>query len=342
MTDLFNKLLILRTPGIGPVKYADLISRFGSVDAAAASLGADDTLKDAVHREMDRAASLGVTFLTDEDERYPVALRAIKNHPPILTVRGNIDTLSKPIVGMVGTRHATGAGMRFISELARDFADHGYAVVSGMAMGTDTAAHTGALNANGDQQTIAVLAGGVDYIWPLENEALYHKIIERGAIISEMPVGFIPIATNFAQRNRWVAGMSEKLILGEADLKSGSIITARFAIKVSRPVYAVPSHPSDARAAGPNKLIKEGVATLCMGSKDFFDEISTSNTDQKQLNLKKNEKENDLLDKLGIIPQSESVLAELVKKSVAEIKCDLVVLELQGLARKQNGGYVKA
>ena len=338
MDDLFYKLLILRTPGIGPVKYAELIHKFGSVHEAAASLIANEMLKDQVLREMDLAAKLGIKYLSDDDMLYPAALRAIKNHPPVLTVRGNTDVFAKPVVAMVGTRHATGAGIKFMADLAKEFTKNGHAVVSGMAMGTDTAAHIGALHVDGNSQTIAVLAGGVDYIWPLENESLYHKIIERGAVISEMPVGRMPVANNFVQRNRLIAGIADKLILGEADLKSGSMTTARFAIEYARPVFAVPAHPSDARAEGPNKLIKDGLAILCTGKKDFFiaDEVKKQEANSKNIQM-----ENQLLDKLGIIPLSESVLAQLVKKDIAEIKRQLVVLELQGCVRKQGGGYVR-
>ena len=243
------------------------------------------------------------------------------------------------MVSMVGTRHATAAGMNLMADMAHVFADNGYSVVSGMAIGTDSAAHRGALRANGDSVTVAVLAGGADYIWPLENESLYWDIIARGAVISEMPVGFTPVATNFIQRNRIVAGLCERLILGEADMKSGSMATARFAIEYGRSLYAVPSHPSDARASGPNSLIRSGDAILCNGAGDFF-EIDKK-TQKNKKNEIKDESENSLVDKIGTIPVSESVLAEIVKKSVSEIKSELVVLELQGLVRKVDGGYVK-
>ncbi len=240
---------------------------------------------------------------------------------------------------MVGTRHATAAGMEFTANLATEFASHGTAVVSGMAIGTDTAAHRGALRAAGCAQTIAVLAGGVDYIWPLENESLYWDIVSRGVVVSEMPVGFTPVAQNFVQRNRWVAGIGEKLILGEADMQSGSMRTARFATDMGRKIYAIPSHPADFRAAGPNSLIKSGVAELCMGASDFSELENNSQSLQKK--TKKDTGENSLLDKLGTIPVSESVLAEIVQKSILEIKRDLVVLELQGLVQKVDGGYIR-
>lgn len=340
MNDLFEKLLILRTQKIGPARYNDLVARFGSVVAAADSLKSDGAHVDMVRREMDMAAKLGIEYVADDDVRYPPALRMIKNHPPVISVRGNISTLSKPVVSMVGTRHATMAGMDFMAQLADSFASHGYAVASGMAMGTDTAAHRGALRAGVHDVTIAVLAGGVDYIWPLENESLYYEILERGCVVSEMPVGYKPIATNFVQRNRIVAGLCNTLILGEADMKSGSMTTARFAIEYGRHVYAIPSHPSDLRAFGPNSLIRSGNATLCMGVSDFF--ASVKNDAQNKKNEKKDDSKNSLIDVLGTIPVSESVLAEVVKKSVSEIKSELVVLELQGIVRKVDGGYVRA
>ncbi|MBR2510952.1 MAG: DNA-processing protein DprA [Alphaproteobacteria bacterium] len=339
MSDLFEKLLLFRMPGVGAAKYAKLIQKFGSVRAVLQYIDVPDKLKDDVLREMERAERLNIHYIADEDDMYPQNLKQLPNHPPVVTVRGNLGVLSRPMVGMVGTRHATAAGQQLIAEIAESFAGHGYAVVSGMAIGTDTAAHRGALRASGNVQTIAVLAGGVDYIWPVENESLYYQILERGAVISEMPVGFEPRTTNFVQRNRWIAGLSEKLILGEADMQSGSMTTARFATEYGREVWAIPSHPLDPRALGPNSLIRSGDAKLCIGVQDFFCDDKKEKNNKKIIT--KNDSENVLIDNLGNIPVSESVLAEIVKKSVSEIKSELVVLELQGLVRKVDGGYVK-
>lgn len=334
MDMLLNKLLILRTPGVGPAKYNKLLAEYGDVSTVVDSLKLGVDFIDDVKREIDRANDLNIKYVTDEDFWYPNNLLKIKNHPPVISIRGNLETLNKKSVSMVGTRHSTATGMDFISELACGFAEHNFAVVSGMAMGTDTAAHVGALRTNGNSQTIAVLAGGVDNIWPLENESIYYEIMERGILISEMPVGTAPVASNFIQRNHWIAGLADIFIIGEADAKSGSMTTARFAIDYEKRVFAIPGHPSDPRSAGPNSLIKSGVATLCMSLKDFFDD-----TDETK-NKKNKVSDNDILDKLGMIPVSESVLANLVKKTVPEIKASLVVLELQGLIRKQDGGYV--
>jgi DNA processing protein len=237
---------------------------------------------------------------------------------------------------MVGTRHATAAGMEFMSELAHEFAKRGYAVVSGMAMGTDSAAHNGALRDSGDSQTIAVLAGGVDYIWPLENEKLYHEIIERGCVVSDMPVGFKPVANNFISRNRVVAGLSSELILGEADEKSGSVATANFVLELGRRLWAIPSHPSDERSVGPNRFIASGSAKLCSGASDFFASSSKKNGGKE-----KNETTSMRFDLIGSVPVSENVLTGLVKKSISEIAPELVRLELDGLVKKTSGGYVR-
>jgi DNA processing protein len=339
MSDLFKKLLIIRTPKIGPVRYSELVARFGSVDAVVDFLNPDSNFRDGVLREMDAAHKMNIHYVSDDSEFYPSSLRNVKNHPPIISVRGNLETLTKPTVSIVGTRHATGVGMKFVADMATAFAEHDVSVVSGMAIGTDTAAHRGALRAAGNSNTIAVLAGGVDYIWPLENESLYCEIVERGVIISEMPVGFVPVATNFVQRNRWIAGISDKLILSEADMKSGSMTTARFAIDFGRDVWAIPSHPADFRGAGPNSLIRNGDAKLCVGIQDFFQD--TQKEKMKIKNPKKDDSENSVFDKIGSVPVSESVLTELVKKTVSEIKSELVVLELQGLIRKVDGGYVR-
>jgi len=334
MEMLLQKLLILRSPNVGPVKYNKLIAEHGDVCAAVDSLHLNQEFIDSIRHEMDCAMDLGIKYISDDNPYYPKNLRDIKNHPPVISARGNLETLKKKVVSMVGTRHSTASGMNFMSEIATAFAEHNFAVASGMAMGLDASAHAGALRVSGDSQTIAVLAGGVDYIWPLENESLYYEIMDRGVLISELPVGATPVASNFIQRNHWIAALADLFIIGEADAKSGSMSTARFAIDYKKRIFAVPGHPSDPRSIGPNSLIKNGLATLCMSVKDFFDDEKDKN------HIKNDARENDVLDKIGMIPVSESVLANLVKKTVPEIKADLVMLELQGLIRKQDGGYV--
>ena len=337
MNEIYESLLILRSPKVGPVAYNELISRFGSVSAAVEFLNLGAEHRDSVLREMDAARRLNIEYIMDTDSRYPAMLRAVKNHPPVLTARGNIDTLRCESVAMVGTRHATAIGMEFVADIANAFAAHGISVVSGMAIGTDSAAHIGALRAAGNMNTVAVLAGGADYIWPMENEKLYYEILERGVVVSDMPVGFIPKGTNFVQRNRIIAAIGSKLVLSEADLNSGSMKTVDFAEKFGRTIYAIPSHPADLRGMGPNSLIRSGRAILCMGASDFF-----ANTEKSPEKSSDTESENDVFDKIGTVPLSESVLAEIVGKNITEIKRELVILELQGLIRKTDSGYVRA
>lgn len=337
MKDLFERLLILRSPKIGPASYNNLLGQFGTDAEILKHMNVSNELRDSVLREMDLANRLNVHFIADDDDLYPENLRAIKNHPPVLTARGNIETLRRESVAIVGTRHATVAAMNFVADIACAFAEHNIAVVSGMAMGTDAAAHHGALRAAGIMNTVAVLAGGVDYIWPVENEKLYYEILERGVVVSDMPVGFVPKGTNFVQRNRIIAGIGSKLILSEADSNSGSMKTAGFARTYGRTIYAIPSHPADSRAVGPNSLIRSGDAILCMGAEDFFAEKNSVPKNEKIA-----ESENPVLDKIGTVPVSESVLAEIAGKSISEIKRELVMLELQGLIRKMDTGYVRA
>ncbi len=336
MEDIFYKLLIIRSSGIGATKFQNIMEQFNSPANAAESLMVNQNLVDSVRREMDMAAKMGICFICADDPRYPSELKQCERYPPIISVRGNVDTLLKRKISIVGTRHASGTGIKFTSELAHGLAQNNVAIVSGMAIGTDTAAHHGALRADGNTQTIAVLAGGVDYIWPTENERLYYEIIERGCVIGDMPLGMKPNRGLFVARNAIVAGICDTLILGEADSKSGSMSTARFAHNFGKNIYAVPSHPADARASGPNEMIRNGNAKLCLGLQDFF-----QNKPQSSKKKKNNDDADDLLDKIGIIPMSESVLSELVKKNISEIKSELVILELQGKIRKVDGGYVR-
>jgi DNA processing protein len=333
--ELFYKLLVFRTKGIGAVKYHELIRDCGGAESAVESLQVSGDLMDGVRREMDAAGSLGIRYIADDSPEFPEAYKRVRNHSPILSVRGNAETLGKKTAGMVGTRHATAAGMKFMSGLAKSFAAHGFAVVSGMAMGTDSAAHEGALSDAGDARTIAVLAGGADYVWPPENESLYRRIVERGCVVSDMPVGFVPVANNFIARNRIVAGLSGLLILGEADEKSGSVATANMTIEIGRPLWAIPSHPSDERSQGPNRLIRDGAAKLCSGAEDFFPDEKGSEKERKKT------PDSALLDFIGSVPVSGSVLTSLANKNISEIMSELVSLELSGFVKKVGGGYVR-
>ncbi len=270
-------LRLIRTPNVGPATFRDLIDRFGSADEAIARL--PDLMRQAkapsiakippmaaAQAEMETARRHGARFVGIGEPDYPAALRTIDYPPPLIAVKGRGDVFGRPAVAIVGARNASLAGMKMARRLAADLGAEGYAIVSGLARGIDTAAHQGSL-ATG---TIGVLAGGLDRPYPPENIALGEEIAERGAVVSEMPFGWEPRAQDFPRRNRLVAGMALGLVVVEAARRSGSLISARLAGEMGRIVFAVPGSPMDPRAEGTNKLLKDG-ATLVTGSADVFD-----------------------------------------------------------------------
>jgi DNA processing protein len=203
-------------------------------------------------------ARLGAHYLFLGDSAYPAALAEIPTSPPALIIRGETALFSKPMVAMVGARNASAAARRFARDLSFRLGAHGYVVVSGLARGIDTAAHSGAV----DSGTIAVIAGGIDVFYPPENEKLQQEIATRGLLIAEQPPGSEPKARHFPYRNRIIAGLGMGTIVVEAAPKSGSLITARQANEFGREVMAVPGSPLDPRAQGCNQLIRDGAALI--------------------------------------------------------------------------------
>lgn len=262
-------LRLIRSENVGPRTFRALINQFGGAAAALDALpdlarrGGRLLLKVATRaeaeKEMAAAARLGARFVAMGEPEYPKTLQAFDTAPPLIAVRGQADVLSKPCVAMVGSRNASAAGLTFTERLSRQLGDAGYVVVSGLARGIDTRAHRATLETG----TVAVLAGGHDRIYPSENEALLHAILEHGGtVVSEMPFGWEPRGRDFPRRNRIVSGLSYGVVVVEAARRSGSLITARFALEQGREVFAVPGSPLDPRAEGTNDLIREG-ATLC-------------------------------------------------------------------------------
>lgn len=267
-------LRLIRSENVGPRTFIRLLERFGSAGRALAELpelakrgGRARPIvvcpKDAALRELDAADRLGCTVLAACEPFYPRLLAAIDDPPPILYALGNPSLLTKSIIAMVGARNASVNGRNLTRRMAGDLGRAGLVVVSGLARGVDTAAHEGALSAG----TVAVLAGGVDVVYPPENQRLYDDIVAMGCAVSEMPPGTQPQASHFPRRNRIVSGMAVGVVVVEASLKSGSLITARMAAEQGREVFAVPGHPMDPRAQGPNDLIRHG-ATLTEGAGD--------------------------------------------------------------------------
>lgn len=258
------RLQLIRTPQVGPVTFHDLISRFGSGRESLENIsdlslrgGRAKALRPATRAaaedEMATTERLGATMLFHGEAEYPGLLSTVDPAPPVIIARGFTHLFAKPSVGLVGARNASVNGRKLATSLAGDLGKAGFVVVSGMARGIDTAAHQGALETG----TIAVLAGGVDAIYPPENKDLYAAIAERGAIISEMPPGYTAKARDFPRRNRLISGLSLGIVVVEAALRSGSLITARLAGEQSRDVFAVPGSPLDPRCRGCNQLIKE-------------------------------------------------------------------------------------
>lgn len=262
-------LRLIRSESVGPRTFRTLVNRFGGASAALEALpdlarkSGRLLLKVATRaeaeKEMAAAARLGVRFVAMGEPDYPKTLQAIDTAPPLIAVRGSAEVLARPSVAIVGSRNASAAGLTFAERLSRQLGEASYVVVSGLARGIDTRAHKATLQTG----TVAVMAGGHDRIYPSENEALLLSIVENGgAIVSEMPMGWEPRGRDFPRRNRVVSGLSYGVVVVEAARRSGSLITARFALEQGREVFAVPGSPLDPRAEGTNDLIRDG-ATLC-------------------------------------------------------------------------------
>lgn len=268
------RLRLARAEGLGPAAVRAIIARSGSAAAALEAVprlarGRPVTIppEDAIRHEEEALARLGARLLLDTDPDYPAALAATADAPLALAVLGEASVLSRRAVAIVGARNAS-AGARLIAErLARDLAEAGLVVVSGLARGVDTAAHEGALAAAGT--TVAAVAGGLDRPYPPQNAALQARIARSGAVVAEAPLGTAAMAKLFPRRNRIVAGLSLGVVVVEAALQSGSLITARLALEAGRELLAVPGSPLDPRARGSNDLLRQG-ATLVETAEDVL------------------------------------------------------------------------
>lgn len=269
-------LRLIRSENVGPRTFRTLINHYGGADAALVALpelarrgGAERPgricpLAEA-EQEMRAAQRLGVRFVALGEPEYPARLRMIDDAPPLLAVHGVNDILAQPMLALVGSRNASGAGMKFAERIARTLSEAGLAIVSGLARGIDAAAHRASLESG----TIAVLAGGHQHIYPPEHVELAARIAEHGATVSEMPLSWEPRGRDFPRRNRLISGLSIGVVIVEAARRSGSLITARLANEQGREVFAVPGSPLDPRAEGTNGLLKQG-ATLVTEAEDVL------------------------------------------------------------------------
>ena len=277
-----NWLILSRSENVGPTTFKSLIKRFHTAGEALRALS-ELTRKgglsrspriwsrDAAERAMAQAEKMGARFLCSVEPAYPALLKQADTAPPVLCILGDESLFTRSGIAIVGARNASALARKFSRQLARELGAEGHVIVSGLARGIDTAAHEAALETG----TIAVVAGGLDVIYPPENAALHAAIAERGLIVSEQTPGTEPRAEFFPRRNRIISGLSRALIVMEAALRSGSLISARFAAEQGREVFAVPGSPLDPRCEGTNRLIRDG-ATLLMSARDVLEALGST------------------------------------------------------------------
>jgi len=351
------RLRLIRTRGIGPVTYRQLLARFGSAEAAIEALpglarrggGKPPTLADtaAVRREIAALATLGARHVFLDEHDYPPLLAELDSAPPVICVRGSTGLGGKTVVAMVGARNASAAACRFARQLAADLSMRGIVVASGLARGIDTQAHVASL----DGGTIGVIASGIDIAFPPENRALQEEIATRGLLIAEQPPGEEPRARNFPSRNRIIAALAVATVVVEAAPKSGSLITARLAAEAGRDVLAVPGSPLDPRAQGCNLLIREG-ATLVQNADDILEAIRPIDAHAVRAPMSTfsgpppgdatDTERRRIVDLLGPVPV---MVDELIRQSAlppASVQTVLLELELAGRLDRHAGGRVSS
>ena len=354
-------LQLIRSENVGPATFRDLINHFGTAASAldalpdlASRANSGKKIRIAaqseVEQELERLAQIGGTTVCMGETDYPAALRAAEGAPPVLSVRGNTEILSRHSVAFVGSRNSSLAGVKLTQQLASQTAAAGYAIVSGLARGIDSAAHQASLS----KGTVAVFAGGVDHIYPHENIRLSDEIVSNGgALVSEMPFGWKPRAQDFPRRNRIVAGMSLGLVVVEAAKRSGSLISARLANEMGRLVFAVPGSPLDPRSEGANHLIKQG-AQLITSADDILHAIEPLANEPQQsiytldegsetLELDSDPSETDrekLLSALGHAPTDIDELLRFTNIAPGSLHMLILELDLAGVIERHSGNRI--
>jgi len=356
-TDRVDRLRLIRSDNVGPRTFYSLLNHFGNARAALERLpdlarrgGAARSgricSEEEARTELAACRTIGVTLVAPGEAAYPPRLATLEDAPPLLGVRVRAapDVLIRPMIAIVGSRNASGAGLKFAGQLARELGEAGFVVISGLARGIDQAAH----RATVESGTVAVLAGGHDRIYPPEHEELLASIIESGAAISEMPLGHVPRARDFPRRNRLISGAALGVVVVEAALRSGSLITARIAAEQGREVFAVPGSPLDPRAAGTNDLIKQG-ATLTTEAADVINAvepimgrgIALREPDDDPLAPEPDAGDRTrIVDLLGPSPITLDDLIRMAGCSPAIVRTVLLELELAGRIERHGGGLV--
>lgn len=360
---LIQYIQLINTAGIGPVNFKRIISRYGSVGKALEEISLKRKIfpKAKAEEEIMTAEIKKIRLITIEDKEYPYNLKQIEDAPPILYALGNVDLLQNDnMLAVVGSRNASLSARKLAEQISGEVAKQNIIVVSGMARGIDAAAHTGALKANG--KTIAVVGTGVDVVYPKENEKLYQELTKNGLVLSEYPFHTQPQASNFPRRNRIVSGLSKGVLVVEAGVQSGSLITAHQALEQGRDVYAVPGAPYDGRSSGCNKLLKDG-AVLVESAADIIENFNFSpvqfvsqkkniseTADLFEYSLDNVENNSDISEKtdeysklLSLISESGEGIDELIRASglpTEQVLIMLMELELEDRITRLPGNKV--
>ncbi|MFN4015972.1 MAG: DNA-processing protein DprA [Reyranella sp.] len=336
-TERRARLRLARSARIGPVTFHEALAHFGSAQAACGTLA---TVSDgAIEREETALATLGGQFLVVGDALYPASLAALPDAPPVLSAIGDPRLLARPTLAIVGAREASLAGCQFAAELAAALGAAGFVITSGLARGIDAAAHVAAL----ERGTVAVLACGVDQVYPPQNASLQESIATRGLILSEAVLGAPPIARAFPRRNRIVSGLSAGIVVIEAAARSGSLITAQRAAEQGREVFVVPGSPMDPRYAGSNGLIRDGAILV----RDANDILSVLGHPKKALQRLEQSAEIPagcdtarIVQALGAVPTPVDELLRRCQVSAASVAEVLMALELEGRLERHRGNRV--
>ncbi|MET3838789.1 DNA-processing protein DprA [Bradyrhizobium sp. OAE829] len=356
-SERIDRLRLIRSDNVGPRTFASLLRHFGSARAALERLpdlarrgGASGPgricSEDDARGELAAGRKIGLALVVPGEAGYPPRLATLDDAPPLLGIRGAPEVMMRPMIAIVGSRNASGAGLKFAGQIARDLGEAGFVVISGLARGIDQAAHRATV-ASG---TVAVLAGGHDRIYPPEHEDLLAALLEHGGAISEMPLGHVPRARDFPRRNRLISGASLGVVVVEAAHRSGSLITARMAAEQGREVFAVPGSPLDPRAAGTNDLIKQG-ATLTTDASDVINAVAPIMERPVAIELREGDGEpldfdagvserKHIIDLLGPSPISLDDLIRMSDASPAIVRSVLLELELAGRLERHGGGLV--
>jgi DNA processing protein len=340
---------LARTSRVGPLTFTQLIARFRTASAALEALPRVSKLTpppvQQIETELESVEALGARLIASCEPDYPPLLAQLDAPPPLLAVRGDAKWLQRPTIAIVGSREGSGAALLFAERLAADLGEAGFTIVSGLARGVDAAAHKGAL-ATG---TAAVLAGGLDHPYPPQNLKLHEAICERGAVVSEAPLGSVARARDFPRRNSIISGLSRAVVIIEAAMRSGSLITARAAADQGRDVMAAPGSPLDPRARGSNALIKQG-ATLIENAEDVIAALGDAAPPLRPHTIGPLFGEHSETPPPGLpgkvaallspTPIHVNDLARLLETPAGVIAAALTELELNGQAASLPGGYV--